>query len=41
MVDASAIGVSTVLVRADTKDQLHVISNDSRFFTENEQKFAF
>ena len=38
MVDAYAIGVGTVSVQADEKDQMQVVSYSSRIFTECEQK---
>ena len=40
MVDASAIGIGTVLVQSDEHNQMQVISYNSRLFTENEQKSA-
>ena len=40
MVDASAIGVGTVLLRADGKEQMQLMSYNSRLFNECEQKVA-
>ena len=40
MVDASALGVGTVLMQADDKGQMQLISYKSSFFTEGEQKAA-
>ena len=40
MVDASATGVGSVLVQAENKGQMQVISFISRIFNESDQKFA-
>ena len=40
MLDASAIHEGTVLVEVDGKDQVQVVSYNSCFFNENEEKIA-
>ena len=40
MVDASSIGVGTVLFQADGKEQMQLMSCNSRLFNESEQKVA-
>ena len=40
MVDAFAIGVVTVLVQVDDKDQMQAYPDNSSIFTKSEQKLA-
>ena len=40
MVDASAIGVGTILVQADNKDQMHALSINCGIFTGSDRKLA-
>ena len=40
MVDASAVGVGTIVILADDKGRIQVVSYFSRVFTEKEQKIS-